>query len=230
MDVLLRSFGVLVPATLLTLPVAVLAWRSLAALRSRNRPAAAARITAALDVAIVVLGALVLVVVSMPFSTGSALHLLPGTDLEIALTDNTSFWQVTANVVMLLPLGLLLPLRWAWWRVPGRVTVAALLASVAIEAMQFVIDAGRVSSADDVLLNTVGAAAGAGLTRRTELNRRLWSLCLPRLVPPPAGRPRHRVPAPRARPPATGVALLSGRRECPYPGPVADRRSRTPTG
>ncbi|MBK1784827.1 VanZ family protein [Prauserella cavernicola] len=167
MEILLRSFGILVPIAVLTLPFALLAWRLLTVWRARRRPARQALVTAGLDVAIVLVAALVLALVTMPFPGPGGVSLVPGEDLGDALTDNASFWQVAANVVMLLPLGILLPLRWRFWQGVRRVALAALMASIGIEAMQYFIDAGRFTSTDDVLLNTVGAALGASLVRRS---------------------------------------------------------------
>ena len=47
-------------------------------------------------------------------------------------------------------------------------TVAALAAigSVTVELLQYVLDLGRVTSVDDVLVNTLGAAVVAALVRR----------------------------------------------------------------
>ncbi|MEU6645902.1 VanZ family protein [Saccharomonospora sp. NPDC046836] len=166
MELLLRSFGVLIPIGVLALPFALLAWRQLALRRSRRMPSRVAVTTAGLDVTIVLLGLLVLGVVAMPLPGPDGVNLMPGTDLTIALTENDSFWQVAANIALLLPFGVLLPLRWAWWRSGHRVTIAALLVSIGIESMQYLVGVGRVASTDDVLLNTVGAAAGIALLRR----------------------------------------------------------------
>lgn len=182
MEFLLRSFGVLVPIAVLTLPFALLSWRQLAIRRSQGQSGGQAMFTAGLDVAITLLGALVIALVFLPIPGPGGVNLIPGTDLEIALTDNDSFWQVTANVAMMFPLGILLPLRWRWWRSVRRVTLAALLASIGIEALQYLIDAGRVTSTDDVLLNTVGATVGASLVSRTPAP----AVSVPRGYPSPA--------------------------------------------
>lgn len=70
--------------------------------------------------------------------------------------------------------------------------MAALIVSIIIETRLFLIHAGRVSSVDDVLLNTLGAALGATLTRslRTTVGR---------LIP----RPRQSTPTRSAEPAAS---------------------------
>ncbi|WP_245900636.1 VanZ family protein [Prauserella shujinwangii] len=149
----------------MSVPFAVVAWRLLRRRRSRTRPLSEASATAALDVAIVTIAGLVVALVALPVPGPGGVHPVPGTDLATALANGGSFLQVTGNVLLLLPLGALLPARWPWWRPLRRTTGAALSASIAIELAQYLFAAGRVASTDDVLLNTVGAAAGVTLVR-----------------------------------------------------------------
>jgi glycopeptide antibiotics resistance protein len=116
----------------------------------------------------VTLGVLVGFLVLMPVGDAdtSTLDLVPGADLSDALSDDGSLWQVIGNLLMLCPLGALLPIRVRRMRAVSRVALAAMSVSVLIEALQFVIHNGRVSSTDDVLLNTLGATIGAALTQR----------------------------------------------------------------
>ena len=63
----------------------------------------------------------------------------------------------------------LAPVRWRLGRGTGAVlaVVAGLAAagSATVETLQWALDLGRVSSADDVLLNTAGAVLAALVTR-----------------------------------------------------------------
>jgi VanZ like family len=77
-----------------------------------------------------------------------------------------AFVQIFANLVFLVPLGALAPMRWRWPASLPRVIVMAVVYSSAIEAAQYAVHLGRISSLDDVLQNTAGAALGALLTRR----------------------------------------------------------------
>lgn len=77
-----------------------------------------------------------------------------------------AFVQIFANLVFLLPLGALAPLRWRWLASMPRVILLAAGYSAAIEFAQYAFHLGRISSLDDVLQNTAGAALGALLTRR----------------------------------------------------------------
>ncbi|QFU94411.1 VanZ like family protein [Amycolatopsis sp. YIM 10] len=168
MDALLRDFGILITIGFMALPFTAAGWFLLAAQRRRRRrPARFAVLTAGADSVITLIGTLAFVLVAMPIpgASGSTLQLAPGTDLDLALSGQGSLWQIAGNLVLLLPLGALLPLRVAALRTIPRVTVAALSVSLLVETMQFVIQAGRVTSADDVLLNTAGATIGAALTR-----------------------------------------------------------------
>ncbi|MDX3385650.1 VanZ family protein [Streptomyces niveiscabiei] len=57
------------------------------------------------------------------------------------------------------------PIRSRRSRTLGRVAAIAALLSTAVEITQYALAVGRVSSTDDVLLNTAGAVVGALLTR-----------------------------------------------------------------
>ncbi|MEW2502011.1 VanZ family protein [Amycolatopsis sp. NPDC047767] len=171
MGALLRAFWGIIPITAIALPYALLCWPLLAARRRRRSSDVSlghASATAAVDVTAVTLGALVLCLVIMPVGTdsGSTLDLVPGADLTAALSDDGSLWQVVGNLLLLSPLGALVPLRLRRLRSLSRIALTALSASVLVEATQFLIQSGRVTSTDDVLLNTIGATLGAALTRR----------------------------------------------------------------
>ncbi len=76
-------------------------------------------------------------------SAESTLDLVPGADATAALA--------------------LLPLRIRRLRALLRIAPAALVASVLVEGTQYLIHAGRVTSTDDILLNTAGATLGAAI-------------------------------------------------------------------
>lgn len=107
------------------------------------------------------------------------LELIPFIDIAKVLRDPGSpglgvAANLLGNVLLLAPLGFLLPLFWAYFRRGGRTVLCGLLLSVSIEGIQLI--SGGVTSVDDVLLNTLGVwlgwlCAGAAL--------RLW----PRLAP-----------------------------------------------
>ncbi|MEC3977030.1 VanZ family protein [Amycolatopsis sp. H20-H5] len=188
MSDLLRAFGAMIPLTMIAFSYALLAWPLLAARRRRRHPVRTASLTAAVDVAAVTLGLLALCLVTMPVgdSGTSTLDLTPGTDLVAAFADDGSIWQLLGNLLMLAPLGALLPLRVRGLRSLGRIVLAALIASTLVEGVQYLMHAGRVTSTDDVLLNTTGAAVG-GL-----LSRRRWHSLDVRPTPPPLPQ---RIPA-----------------------------------
>lgn len=169
MGALLRAFWGIIPATAIALPYAMLCWPLLTVRRRRRAGVSLARAsaTAGADVLIVTLGALVLILVTMPVgdSHSSTLDLMPGADLADAYTDGGSLWQVLGNLFLLLPLAALVPLRVPRLRSVRRIALLALVLSVLVEATQFVLHNGRVTSTDDVLLNTLGAVLGAAATR-----------------------------------------------------------------
>jgi len=71
--------------------------------------------------------------------------------------------QIGGNLLVFAALGFLLPIRFAA-RVPAVLAVAATV-SITVETLQYVLDLGRVSSVDDVLLNAAGAGLAALCSR-----------------------------------------------------------------
>jgi VanZ family protein len=158
MEMLWRHFGDLVPAVAVGLPVAaVVAW-GLAGWRSRRMESAPAWRRSVLDVLVVVTLSPVLYLVLMPAARWeqTRVRLAPGSDL-LPIDDMASVWQLVGNLVMLLPLGLVAPLRWPWLRSMVRVAFAAVAVGVGIEAAQWAFDLGRAVTTDDALINAVGA-------------------------------------------------------------------------
>jgi hypothetical protein len=158
----------MIPLTLIVVPYALVVWPLLTAYRRRHSSLRVARLTAGFDVTIGLLGVLVLCLVLMPVGSShtSTLHLMPGEDIRSVFGDDGSFWQVGGNLLMLSPLGALLPLRVRWLRSLVKVALAALIASMLVEGTQYLIHAGRVTATDDVLLNTTGALIGASASRK----------------------------------------------------------------
>jgi glycopeptide antibiotics resistance protein len=105
-----------------------------------------------------------------PIPAPREVRLVPLADLadQVAGAPVTAFFQIVGNLLVFAAFGFFVPLRWRLG-VPAVVGLAAL-ASVAVEAAQYGLALGRVTSVDDVLLN----AAGAGLAAlaATRLNDR----------------------------------------------------------
>src|SRR4051812_35756270 len=189
MEALLRAFWGMIPVSAIALPYALLGWPLLAARRRRRLPARYATATAGVDSAVCLVAFLVFCLVTMPVgdSADSTLDLVPGADIISAFSSDGSLWQVIGNVLLLCPLGALLPLRMRRLRTLLGIALAALIASLLVEGTQYLIHTGRVTSTDDVLLNTAGATLGAAPSR-----------CGRRGPPPPPGAP----PAPGQSPPS----------------------------
>lgn len=84
-------------------------------------------------------------------------------------------FNTLGNIALFVPLGMLAVMLWRRSTRPVlRATLAGLLFSLAIETTQFLFALGR-SDIDDLLLNTLGAAVGAGLGL---LGGRHWRLFL----------------------------------------------------
>jgi hypothetical protein len=73
--------------------------------------------------------------------------------------------QIGGNLLVFAAIGFFAPMRWPAMCGLTRLFTVGLIGSVTIEALQFSLHLGRVSSIDDVLLNAVGAALG-GLASR----------------------------------------------------------------
>jgi glycopeptide antibiotics resistance protein len=94
--------------------------------------------------------------------------LVPLRDLLTILADRpvTAAGQVVGNLLVFAALGFLAPLRFEALRSIPRILALAAGCSVLVEAAQYVLRLDRVSSVDDVLLNTAGAALAALASRR----------------------------------------------------------------
>ncbi|MGW6728536.1 VanZ family protein [Nocardia sp. NPDC055029] len=98
-----------------------------------------------------------------PTTGERAVSLVPLRDLADTLSaaPTTALVQVGANLVLFVPLGFLLPLRFPRLSGALRMTGVGALLSATLEVAQYVLDLGRVSSVDDVLMNAAGAGVGA---------------------------------------------------------------------
>ncbi|WP_050370980.1 VanZ family protein [Streptomyces acidiscabies] len=111
------------------------------------------------------------VTLSQGYGNQRTLSLMPFGELSVSFASSQlAFSDVTllnvgGNAALLLIFGALLPIRSRWSRTLGRVATIAALLSVTVEITQYALAVGRVSSTDDVLLNTAGAVVGALLTR-----------------------------------------------------------------
>jgi glycopeptide antibiotics resistance protein len=74
--------------------------------------------------------------------------------------------QVVGNLLVFAALGFLTPVRFAALASIPRVLALAGSCSVLVEVAQYVLQLHRVSSVDDVLLNTAGAGLAALASRR----------------------------------------------------------------
>jgi hypothetical protein len=79
-------------------------------------------------------------------------------------SPGTATVQVVGNLLVFASLGFFLPIRWRLGVI--EVGLVGCAGSIMIETAQWVLDLGRVSSADDVVLNSLGAALAALLSRR----------------------------------------------------------------
>lgn len=95
------------------------------------------------------------------------------------------FVNIAGNIALLFPLGLFLPLFWRWFERAGRTIWWCFGTSLSIELIQLA--AGGVTSADDLLLNTLGGALGFAAAR-------LLMRACPKLAPQGEGRAEWAAP------------------------------------
>ncbi|WP_214413266.1 VanZ family protein [Sphaerisporangium fuscum] len=93
----------------------------------------------------------------------SGVSLVPLRDLaELAHGPfGAAFAQVGGNLLVFAALGALLPVRSARFAAVWRVGLLAAALSATVEVLQYGLRLGRVSSVDDVILNTLGAVLAA---------------------------------------------------------------------
>lgn len=96
------------------------------------------------------------------------LSLVPLRDLLTILGSGpmTATVQVGGNLLVFAALGFFAPIRFAWLNSVPRVLALGAVCSIVVEVAQFVLRLDRVSSVDDVLLNSAGAGLAALASRR----------------------------------------------------------------
>ena len=112
------------------------------------------------------------------------LELIPFADIVTILNDPGApglgvAANIAGNAALLAPLGFLLPLFWRYFERAKRTILFGFGVSLSIELIQLI--AGGVTSVDDLILNTAGAAAGFALAK-------LVLRACPRLAPRRQGR------------------------------------------
>ena len=98
------------------------------------------------------------------------------------------FWikNIFGNLILLLPLGLMLPILWKGFRNVTKVILFGFFLSLSIEVMQllsvYIGNMGRAFDIDDIILNTIGVYIGYVIYRiitkneKSILNRYLWDI------------------------------------------------------
>ncbi|GIH98299.1 VanZ family protein [Planobispora takensis] len=162
-----QTWGPVVVAALLAVPPALSAAFLLARHRARGGHPSPRR-TAVADVAIVTGTAPWIWMILTP-ANAPGVNLVPLADLVrqvVLMPPGAAFVQVGGNLLVFAALGAMLPVRSPRFASLTAVAGVAAAASLAVELLQYGLDLGRVSSVDDVILNTAGAVFAAVVTRR----------------------------------------------------------------
>jgi VanZ like family len=169
----LRTWWPVVLVTVLSAPVGVLVCVRVAGARmKRGMPADRAWRWSLAEVGMVA-GTLPWTWMALtPLPRPAGVSLVPFADLADQVRTPGAWAQIFANMVFLLPFGVLAPLRWRWARHPWRVLAVAVAYAVTLEALQYLLSIGRVSSVDDVIQNSAGAFLGTLLVWKWSRPRR----------------------------------------------------------
>lgn len=99
---------------------------------------------------------------------GSGAGIVPGRVSLIPLRDLLTMGPlgIVANLLIFAPLGFFAPIRFAALASVPRILALGAGCSILIETAQYVLQLDRVSSIDDVLINTTGAVLAALASRR----------------------------------------------------------------
>jgi glycopeptide antibiotics resistance protein len=160
---LVGTFTGVVLLTVAVLPLAALAVWALARRRSRTGTVTGSAWRMSLAEVGIVYGTVPWVwMIMLPGGeAGAAVSLVPLRDLF-----TMSAGQVVGNLLVFAALGFFVPLRFAALASVPRILALAAGCSALVEAAQYVLRLDRVSSVDDVLLNTAGAGLAALASRR----------------------------------------------------------------
>ena len=95
----------------------------------------------------------------MPFHT--LYQYVFGTNTNVDAWSSLSLLNISANVLLFLPLGCLIPVIWKKWYSFKKVLFLGLTVTCFIEMVQMFV--GRSTDIDDVILNTLGIIIGYGI-------------------------------------------------------------------
>ncbi|HKD96981.1 MAG TPA: VanZ family protein [Micromonosporaceae bacterium] len=160
-------WGIQVVAGLLAVPFGVLAGRWLAARRRRAGASGSWAARSAFAEVALVVGTFPWVWMTLSKNPREirGVNLVPLADLHRQFHIGTLYavMQISGNLLVFAALGFALPIR---WRVGPLVVLAVGIAgSAIIETLQYVLDLGRYSSVDDILVNAAGAFLFAWASR-----------------------------------------------------------------
>lgn len=164
-----RDWGGVVLVSLAGLPLAALIAFLLARVRiARSMPVRQAWWRSVAEVGMVV-GTLPWVwMILTPLDAPRQVHLIPLRDLYLQVTTTSPTFvavQAGGNLLVFAALGFFAPIRFPTLAGVGRLLALGAAGSIVVETLQFVLDIGRVTSVDDVLINAVGAALAGLLSR-----------------------------------------------------------------
>jgi hypothetical protein len=156
-----------VAAALAAIPVACAAAIWLTQYRRRRGLDASWAARSAWADVVMVVGTLPWLVLTLMPARGQAngVNLVPFRDLSDQVYQGIGYAtvQIVGNLCVFAALGFGMPIR---WRInPWQVLVVTAWCSAAIETVQWLAQLGRFASVDDVLVNAIGGALGALLSR-----------------------------------------------------------------
>ena len=137
--------------------------------RGRSEKLLPRRLVLNVALACTLLGVLLITLTPGRYGSYGRTDLIPFHPLWTALTGEIDVTRVVAtfgaNIVLFVPLGILLPLRWPRLDHPVTITLLTGLISAVIEVSQYYLRAGRVTQVDDVIFNALGGLIGWAMVR-----------------------------------------------------------------
>lgn len=162
-----RAFGYLVPLFFISILATLLPGYLLYRKRIKHLDSVYAFKSTVIDLLLIlnVLGILMVTLLSGTWGRPSTLQLVPFESIKNVILNSFRIMELVnllLNIILFIPLGFLL-----YWRLNPKkilvVTMSGLIFSVLIELTQYILPVARITSIDDILLNTLGTAIGTWL-------------------------------------------------------------------
>lgn len=169
MEQLWRAFSGVIPLFLVIIPIVItIGWLFYRRALKKGTEQKTALLFSVLYIlfALTIIGVMMVTLTPRPFMEGRILQIVPfGSILDILFNSvhyTVPIRLIGFNIILFIPFGILLALILkSTSKVILKTTLLGMAFSITIEILQFLLNSGRTSNIDDVILNTSGAFIGA---------------------------------------------------------------------